>query len=259
MFLFLENRLTHVQVTGDASAPPLVLLHSLGTSSHVWDRQAEQFASSHFIIRPDFRGHGLGAVGAEPLTIERLAEDVLDVLAALSIRSFSLAGISIGGLVAQVIAARLPAQVEKLILFDATLWSPLPDLWSKRAAKIRKDGLESIAEEVFSRWLPPDAMHTPDAAGLRAMLLQTDPEGYAAGCDALALADCRASAGRISAVTTVAVGSLDTATPPSAAKLLAEAIPGARLMEIEGAAHIPLFSHAEAVNRILATALSQEA
>jgi len=257
LFCFLENRLTHVQLTGDAAAPPLVLLHSLGTSSHVWDMQARHFAASHFVIQPDFRGHGLSGIDDEPLTVERLAEDVLAILDSLSVASFSLAGISIGGLVAQAIAARVVDRVRTLALFDSTLWSPLPDLWLNRAAKIRAQGLEAVVDEVFARWLPPDALGTPEAAGLMAMLRQTDPEGYAAGCDALAVADCRASAALITAPTTVAVGTLDLATPPSAAAILAEAIAGARLERIEGAAHIPLFSHATTVNGILETALSR--
>lgn len=256
MFCFLENRLTHVQLTGDASAPPLVLLHSLGTSSHVWDMQTRHLAASHFVIRPDFRGHGLSGIDDEPLTIERLADDVLAILDSLSLASFSLAGISIGGLVAQAIAARAADRVRTLALFDSTLWSPLPDLWLNRAAKIRAHGLEAVVDEVFARWLPPDALGTPESAGLMAMLRQTSPEGYAAGCDALAKADCRATAARISAPTTVAVGTLDLATPPAAAETLAKAIAGARLEQIEGAAHIPLFSHAATVNRILETALS---
>ncbi|WP_035872203.1 alpha/beta fold hydrolase [Cucumibacter marinus] len=255
MFLRINEHLAHIEVGGDRQAQALVLLHSLGTCAQVWDAQAAAFSSRRFVIRPDFRGHGLSEESREPLTIERLAADVMAMLDALEIKEFALAGISIGGLVAQATAARAGQRLTALALFDSTIATPNPEMWTNRARTVRANGLASIAEDVYQRWLPQGALGAVESAGLLQMLRRTSDEGYAAGCDALAGADCRALAGAITATTVVAVGSEDLATPPAAASALAGAIAGARREVIEGAAHIPLFSHADAVNRILETTM----
>jgi 3-oxoadipate enol-lactonase/4-carboxymuconolactone decarboxylase len=81
------------------------------------------------------------------------------------------------------------------------------------------------------------------------MLLGTDPQGYA-GC-AAALRDARAAdvAGRIACPTTVIVGERDVATPPAAAETLRAMIPGATLVTLPEAAHIPTLERAEATTR----------
>lgn len=252
MFLRINDYLAHVRLSGNPGAPAIVLLHSLGTCADVWDMQARTLEADHLIVRPEFRGHGLAEESREQLSIERLADDVLAILDALSIDGFVLAGISIGGMVAQAVAARAGRRVSSLALFDTTIASPEPTVWKTRAQSVRARGLAAIADDVFARWVPSAERGTPDSAGLLQMLRRTSDEGYAAGCDALASADCRPLATLIEAPTIVAVGTEDRATPPSAAETLAAAIAGARLERIEGAGHIPLFSHAKAVNLLLA-------
>ena len=112
--------LVHVQLDGPADAPPLVLLHSLGTQAAVWEPQAEALAATTRVIRPDMRGHGLTEVTPGPYTIDGLAADTLATLDALGIHSFHLAGISIGGLIAQAIAARAPARIRALVVILVT-------------------------------------------------------------------------------------------------------------------------------------------
>ena len=98
---------------------------------------------------------------------------------------------------------------------------------------------------------------TPEGEGLRHMLERATDQGYAAACDALALADCTQAAGRIACKTIVAYGSEDKAAPRSAALALADAIPGATLHEIPGAAHLPLLHHAALCTAILTEILPE--
>jgi 3-oxoadipate enol-lactonase len=251
MFVSTNVHTLHVALHGSTANPAIVLLHSLGTCAEVWEAQARALARSHFVICPDFRGHGLSDLSREPLTVEALADDVCAIVAALQLTSFHLAGISIGGMVAQLVAGTTPTAVRTLTLFDTSLVSLNPRMWRDRAAKVRADGLDAIAESVLTRWTTSAARQTPEGRGLAAMLARTPSEGYAAGCDALAVADCRSYAARLTVPTTIAVGAFDEATPPAASKALAEAIAGSVYRVIEGAAHIPLFEQAEAVNGIL--------
>jgi len=244
MFITVNDHTHHVALAGPQDAPPLVLLHSLGTSSALWQAQVAALAGDHRVICPDFRGHGLSEVSTTPLTIDALADDILALLAALGIERFALAGISLGGVVAQRVAAAADDRLQGLALFDSYVVTADPAMWAGRAAKVRSDGLASIAGGVLALWMAPGETTTPEGKGMARLLAATPDEGYAAGCDALALADNRALVGTIKAPTIVACGSLDKAAPPAASQALAALIPGARVEVLDGAAHIPLLHHA---------------
>jgi 3-oxoadipate enol-lactonase/4-carboxymuconolactone decarboxylase len=247
MFLRAGDLQVHLQVQGPPGAPPLLLLHSLGTSLHVWDEPAAALAGAFRVIRPDLRGHGLTGVTPGPYTIEAMARDILAVLDALAVPAAHVAGLSIGGMIAQSLAAQAPARVTSLVLCDTAMLIPTAQSWRDRAATVRASGTAAIADAVMARWVTAGFAATPQAAGLRAMLLRTDPEGYAAAAEAIAAADLTAATHTLRQPTLVLVGDQDEATPPAAAAALRDAIPGAALQVIEAAAHIPTVEQPDAV------------
>lgn len=251
MFLTCNDHTLHVSISGPPAAPALVLLHSLGTEAALWDAQVDAFSATHRVICPDFRGHGASDDSQTPLTCAELAADVLAVLDRLGVQGFTLAGCSLGGVVAQLVAAEASGRVTGLAIFNSYVKSLDPQMWRDRASKIREQGLASISGGVLGIWMTEADRTTPEGRGLARILARASSAGYAAACDALAVADCRAAAGRITAPTVVAFGSLDKAVPRAASEALAAAIPGARLREIAGAAHLPLLHHAEACTAIL--------
>lgn len=255
MFLKLHDHIHHVALAGPAGAPKLVLLHSLGTSSAVWQSQVAALAGRYRVICPDFRGHGLSEVSRTGLSIEALAADVLELLAQLEVESFALAGISLGGVVAQAVAVQAGARVQGLALFDSYVSTANPQMWIDRADKVRRDGLGAISDAVLDLWMPSPDRDTPEGIGLSRMLAATADEGYAAGCDALASADNRAVIGTVHAPTVVACGALDRAAPPAASQLLAGLIPNARVEIVDGAAHIPLLHHDRRCTEIISSVL----
>ena len=256
MFIRAGDLVVHVQVDGPASAPPLVLLHSLGTSLHVWDAQADALSARYRVIRPDLRGHGLTSVPPGPYDIAAMARDVLAVTDALGIGSFHLGGLSIGGVIAQSLAAQAPGRVRSLALVDTAMVLPPASLWHERAGIARTQGLAPLIEPVMARWVTTEFLATPPAEGLRAMLRRTDPEGYAGAAEALAAADLTHSTATLRLPTLVLVGEHDLATPPSAARAIQAAIPGAALMVLPGAAHIPTVQTPDAVTHAIASLLA---
>ena len=79
MFLHANNLDIHVQIDGPKGAAPLLLVHSLGTSLHVWDEQAAALSRSFRVIRADLRGHGLTTLVPGPGSIAQYAQDMLAV------------------------------------------------------------------------------------------------------------------------------------------------------------------------------------
>lgn len=238
MFIRVGGMVTHVQVDGPEGAPVLVLLHSLGTSLHVWDAQARALSDTYRVVRPDLRGHGLSEVAPGPGSIEGFAQDVLALLDALGVGQAHVGGLSLGGMVAQAVAHRAPGRAASLILCDTALSIPPPAMWRDRAALVRADGMGALADAVMARWVTPGFMDAPAAVGLRAMLLRTPPEGYAAAAEAIADADLTERTRALDVPALVLVGEHDAATPPAAAEALRATL-GGSLVVLPGAAHIP--------------------
>lgn len=246
MFVSLGGRITHVRIDGPVAATPLVLLHSLGTSAEVWDAQARALAGPFRVYRPDFRGHGLSADATAPYEIADLAGDVLAVMDALHVDAAHVAGMSVGGMVAQALAHLAPARVLSLVLVDTAMVIPPAQAWLDRAALVRAHGMGAIADAVMARWVTPVFAADPSAQGLRTMLLRTPAEGYAQLAEAIGRADLTEQTGALTVSTTVIVGELDEATPVASARALATALRGA-LSILPDAAHIPTIEVPDAV------------
>jgi 3-oxoadipate enol-lactonase/4-carboxymuconolactone decarboxylase len=259
MFTDITGLTVHVQQEGPPGGPVLLLLHSLATNLHVWDAQAGALSGGFRIVRLDLRGHGLTGVTAGPYSIDGLADDVLAVMDALGHRRFCVAGLSIGGLIAQSMARRAPDRVASLVLCDTALAIPPASMWRERAATVRAHGTAAVADAVLARWMTAANADSAAARGLRAMLLATRREGYAAACEAIAALAPDQATTPITAPTLVLVGDQDAATTPADAEALAAAIPGAQLHVIADAAHIAPVERPEAVTAAMAAFLVRPA
>jgi 3-oxoadipate enol-lactonase / 4-carboxymuconolactone decarboxylase len=246
----------YIRIDGPTAGAPLVLLHSLGTAGAVWDDQARVLARTYRVIRPDLRGHGLSEVTPGPYRIETLAADMLAVLDALGITRAHLAGISIGGLIAQAMAAESPDRFISLVLCDTAMAFPPASLWTDRAATVRAQGMTAIADAVLARWVTPEFASSPQANLLRAMLLRTPVEGYCGAAEALSVADFTESTARIRLPTLILVGDQDAATPPANAQAIQRAISGSVMEVIPGAAHIPTVEKPDLITEAMSRFLS---
>lgn len=237
MFVKSGKLIHHVDVQGSNESPTLVLLHSLGTNLHLWDPQISTLAKHYRLLRLDMRGHGLSEVGRDAFLIEDLAEDVLNIADYFGIGAFSVAGVSIGGLIAQNLVDRAPERIMSMVLIDTSLAPAAPSFWRARANDIRDRGLDHLVEEIFSRWVTPEFRDTPSAVGMRQMLCRTSAEGYARCAEALSQFELRQpKSAKVPAL--VLVGEKDIVFTPTAAQELATARRG-KLVVLRDAAHIP--------------------
>lgn len=239
-----DNLLNH-RAEGPASAPPLLLGPSLGTSYALWDKVAPELSITHRVVRWDLPGHGGSAadlIGAGT-TVGDLARLVLALADSLGIERFAYAGVSLGGAVGLHLAVHHPERVASLAVICSSAHFNGAKPWEERAALVRREGLSGLAENANARWFTP-GFTVPE-------LVQdhrdADPAAYAACCDALAAFDLRERLPEISSPTLLIAGREDPATPPAHLREIADAVPGAALVEIPGASHLAPAQCPEAV------------
>ncbi|MFD5280119.1 bifunctional 3-oxoadipate enol-lactonase/4-carboxymuconolactone decarboxylase PcaDC [Streptomyces rubrogriseus] len=230
---------------GPASAPPLLLGPSLGTSYALWDAVAPELSVRHRVIRWDLPGHGgsradLIGPGA---TVGDLADLVLALADSLGVERFAHAGVSLGGAVGLHLAVHHPERVSSLAVVCSSAHFNGAKPWEERATQVRTEGLARLADSADARWFTPGFTVPRLVRDHR----EADPGAYAACCDALAAFDLRERIGEISAPTLLVAGREDPATPPSHLREIADAVPGATLTEIPGASHLAPAERPEAV------------
>lgn len=246
----------HLEVAGDPAAPVVVLVNSLGTDLHLWDPQAAALAERFRVVRYDTRGHGRSPSPAGPYTIDELGTDLVGVLDRVGAHHASaVVGISLGGLTALWLAAHKPERVERVVLANTAARVGTREGWQARAALVRRDGMEAVADAVIERFLSPAfrAADPDTAERLRTGLRSLDPEGYAACCEALATADLRPVTPEVAVPALVVGGTEDVATPVADATWLAEHLPRAQLTVLPGAGHLSSIEQPDAfTERVLA-------
>lgn len=226
----------HHRLDGPEGAPVIVLGPSLGTSMDLWLPQLPALTRKWRVLRYDLPGHGGAHAPDGPFTVEDLAGGIVAMLDRLGIGEAAYAGVSLGGAVGSALALRAPDRVGSLVLCCTSPRFGDPGPWHERAALVRREGVGPVAATASGRWFTPAFT---GAGPYVAMLRATDPEGYAGCCEALARFDVTARLGELSAPTLVVAGAQDGPTPPRGhADRLAGGIPGARLVIVEGAAHL---------------------
>jgi 3-oxoadipate enol-lactonase len=256
-FIEVRGGRIHYRFDGVASAPVLVLSHSLGTDLDMWEPQIAVLARRFRVLRYDTRGHGASFVAPGPYGIDGLARDALDLLDALEIARAHFCGLSMGGMIGIWLGVNASERVARLVLCNTAARIGSPEIWNARIDTVRKRGMEGIADAVLGRWFTPSFLQA-GAAGIdrvRRMLLATPAEGYIACCEAIRDTDLRDAVSRVRSPTLVIAGAADASTPPTEGRFLAERIPGARYVELN-AAHLSNLEAAEQFTQAVSTFVS---
>jgi len=235
--------------------PALVLLHCLGVDHHLWDIAGAGLEKEFTLLSYDFPGHHETRLPPGGYGIAELSDQLAGVLARTGVKRAHVAGISLGGLVAQHIAATRPELVEKLVLIDTTprYTDDSRKMWVERAAAARRDGVASLVPGLLRIWFTEDfvAADPPAVRYVRETLGRCSGEGYARACEALGAADLLPLVPKIKCPTLVLCG--DQELPPfqDAARFLAENIRGARLTWLKPAKHCSILQQPEEFRRAL--------
>lgn len=246
---------------GPADAPVVTLSHSLGATHALWDATAAALPPRHRVLRYDVRGHGGTDVPPGPYTLEQMADDVAALLLKHGIARTHFVGMSMGGLIGMTFALRHPQMTQSLVLCDTTACygADRAPMWEERIRIAETAGMtDALIEQTMAIWFSAEFLEKGKAVvdRIRAMLRNTDPRGYAAAIRAIGFVDLRQAIRAIRCPTLVVVGELDGGTPPAMARVMAEAIPGARLEVLPGAKHAAVVERADDFNRLLTAFLA---
>ncbi|WP_127560219.1 3-oxoadipate enol-lactonase [Nioella ostreopsis] len=224
---------------GDPAGVPVVFANSLGTDMRLWDQILPLLPSGLRIIRFDKRGHGLSDCPHAPYAMADLIDDAEALLDGLGVSACVFVGLSIGGMIGQVLAARRPDLIRALVLSNTAAKMGDAAMWQTRIDAIRAGGIEALADAVMERWFSPAFLARPELIAWRNMLTRTPLEGYVGCCHAIAGADLTESTKALTLPTLAIAGSEDGASPPDLVQGTAGMIAGSRFTVIEGAGHLP--------------------
>lgn len=249
-----------VALQGDEAAGlPVVLSHALGADLRMWDAFAATLAGRHPVLRYDHRGQGGSAVPASPWTLDDLVDDAARVIREWGRGPVVFIGISMGGMVAQGLALRHPELVRGVVLANTAARYPQAarEAFEQRAAGVEAQGMGAVVDGVVERWLRPEVRAAQPALerAVRHVLRSTDRRGYAVTARAIAQVDWLDQLHRVACPALVIAGRHDVGATPEMAEAIAAALPGARLVVLEGASHLSVAEDpagfGEAVERFL--------
>ena len=242
------------------TGPALVLLHSAVCDRRMWDPQWPVLIDAGFrVVRCDFRGFGATPVPRGPYND---AEDVLDLAGELGLGPAAVIGSSFGGKVALEIAARWPGQVTALALLCAGMPGHEPSgalrAFGQREEELIEAGdIAGAVELNVATWLGPEAdEETRDR--VRQMQRHAFEVQLAATEDyepVEAAVDLRT----ITAPSLVVSGARDVPDFRLIAAKLAGLLPGARLVELAWAGHLPTLERPAELTQLLTAFLRETA
>lgn len=217
-------------------APVVLMAHGLLADHSLYDALSARLAPRFSVLRYDLRGHGRSGVSAGPYSMERLAQDAVDLLDTLGLARVHFIGTSLGGMLGQQLGARHGDRLLSLTLANTGAVQPAPAAWDERIALARARGTtEVLADGTLARWFTPAfAQQSPvELQRVREVLCRTPLQGFAAGAAAVRDLAQLALLPAIRVPTLVVAGAQDQATPPAQSQQLQAHIPDARLVMLD--------------------------
>jgi 3-oxoadipate enol-lactonase len=239
--------------TQDGQGTDLILIHGLGGSQQDWAAYTPDLQRHHRVLRWDVRGFGESDKPAGPYSPQLFARDLAGLARACQVTRAHVAGISMGGVIAQRFALDFPELVQSLTLISTSseVSAQAQAAWEKTATVIEQRGFSanaSFAERIFA---PSFVTAHPEIVRDRAnRTAANDPRAYAAAARAIGSYNWTADLKRLQIPTLILQGLEDTLTPPGGSVKLNRVLPRSRLLLIPDCGHVvpeekpELFVHA---------------
>jgi len=217
---------------------PWVLLHALACDSTLWDAVVRALPEDVGLVIPEMRGHGGSTLGWELPSVDRFADDVLEVLEVEELHRPGVAGVSMGGYVALAMAAARPEMARSWVLVSTHARAEDAAGRAARAealSLVDRQGWATWIEQAGARWVASNE-HEVHLAGMAG---RAGDAGLTVALLALAnRPDRTAVLPRLTQPVLAVAGAADPITPLERMRELADAAPQGRLVVVPGAAHL---------------------
>lgn len=261
--MFIVNGIpVNTRVDGNEGAPWVTLVTGIANDLSMWDGQVPALRDFR-VLRYDLRGQGGTQATQGPYSIQLLVDDLIGLLNESGIEKTHLAGLGLGGAVAQAAAIDNPDRLLSLApcCCRAQMVPEFAQLWHGLIDRVKNNGFESIVEPTAQRWFTQEfkAAHPGALDKVRRMIRGTSEQGYL-GCVGaflgLALEDRLSN---IKTRTLYVSGAEDKlGGPPALMAGLAAKVPGARHQSVPKAAHIANIQNPEGFNKVLVDFLKEQ-
>jgi 3-oxoadipate enol-lactonase len=239
---------------GRIGAPVVMLSHGLALDRTMWSPQVAELGERYTLLRYDLRGHGTSEKSVTTLAISQQADDAASLLKALDIPRVHFVGLSMGGMIGQVLAIRYPSVLATLTLVDTASEVPAENkpAWEQRIQAAVTVGMDGLVEPTMERWFTsPFRARRPDVVDwARELVRSAKVECYVAGAQAIAEFNVTAELANVHVPTLVVVGDGDQTTPVHSSQLIHQLIEGSQLEVLSPAAHLSNVEQFDAFNTV---------
>jgi pimeloyl-ACP methyl ester carboxylesterase len=250
-FVEVNGMQVHIRDEGPRNDPmPIVLLHGTSASLHTWDGWTHNLTGQRRVIRFDLPGFGL--TGPDPQNDYSMAAYVRfvgAVMDTLGVKTFVLAGNSLGGQIAWETAVAMPQRVSKLVLIDAAGYSFKPKSVPIGFWVARTPGLREVMGQVLPRGVIQSSLRnvygdpsrvTPELVDrYYDMALRTGNRQALGKRFEQALSSDEAKIKTLKVPTLILWGAKDRLIPPENAQRFETDIAGSRLVVFADLGHVP--------------------
>lgn len=250
----------------EGAGPPLLLIAGLGYASWCWTELRERLRGAAEILAFDNRGTGRSDKPAGPYSIAMLADDAAALLDAAGLASAHVLGHSMGGYIAQALALRHPAKVRSLLLACTSRGGPDTESMSPATATAWAQAAAQ-PPAIYARTSMPHSFapgwaerHPVEFEALLARRLEfpTPPANWQAQFEAcIDHVVTGLDVTPIRVPVTIAHGRLDRVVPYRNGELIAQSLPHARFISMDGVGHLPMLEEPDAFAAIVRDHLSR--
>lgn len=238
MFTVIDGVRLHSEQEGQGT--DLILIHGLGMNLRDWDACTPVLARHHRVLRVDVRGFGESEKPAGPYSPQLFARDVAGLARTCRVTCAHVAGISMGGVIAQRLALDFPDLVQSLTLISTSseVKAQAQAAWAEMAADVEQHGFTTSAR--FSERLYAPSFVTMHPEIVRDRVNRTaanDARAWAAAARAIGAFNWTADLSRVQVPTLIVQGLEDVLTPPGGSIKMSRVLPRSRLLMLPDCGH----------------------
>ncbi len=243
----------HYELEGEGD--PVLLVHGVGSRSDDWTLAGRVLARRFKVIRCDLRGHGQSPAPPGDWTIRDFSNDICRLLDTLDIEKTSLAGFSLGGLIAQRFALDHPDRLDRLSLICATTGRTAEQKQKalQRLEQLRTVDTEEYIEQSLNRWFTSEfILERPDVMQHKADLIRAlDKDAYIRAYKVLIDTNHADELHQIGARTLIIAAQNDVGSPPVMSEKMHAAIADSHLIVLPRLKHSILLEVPDIVGGLL--------